>query len=162
MKDHLLYMNLAITEAEVAYREDEVPVGAVMVSKEGYLLGRSRNDKEKAHNPCGHAEINLIQSIAKKNKNWRLTDTTLYVTLEPCPMCLSAMVHARIGLLVFGTYDSKGVALSFGYHFQSDKRLNHQFGIIAGVKHFECSSLMSKFFREKRNQYKQMNQSDNS
>jgi tRNA(adenine34) deaminase len=94
---------------------------------------------------------------AKKIQNWRLSDCTLYVTLEPCPMCLTALVQARVKNCVFGAYDSKGGALSLGYHLHQDKRLNHQFSMMGGVKHFECSRLLSQFFKQRRNSYKVKN-----
>ena len=101
-----------------------------------------------------HAEVLSLIEGGKKLNNWRLSDCTLYVTLEPCPMCLSAMVQARLGLCVFGAYDPKGGALSLGYHMHQDKRLNHQFKIMGGIRHFETSRLLSTFFKQRRNTYR--------
>ena len=154
LQDQLWLMDEALIEADKAYREDEVPIGAVVVDSMGAILSRSHNTKEKKHNPCGHAEILAITEAAKKISNWRLIDCSLYVTLEPCPMCLSAMIQARIGTLYFGAYDSKGGSLSLNYNFYKDQKLNHAFPVVGGLRHFECSKLLSQFFREKRDSYK--------
>jgi tRNA(adenine34) deaminase len=152
--DHIWYMIEAIKEAEVAYRYDEVPIGAVVVDDKDKIISRAHNLKEKNFDPCGHAEILALQKAAKTKGNWRLTDCYLYVTLEPCPMCLSAMIHARIKGLIFGTYDSKGGSFSLNYNLYNDTRLNHQISVIGGIKHFECSRMLSNFFRQKRQFYK--------
>jgi tRNA(adenine34) deaminase len=153
MNEHLWFMEEALKEADKAYREDEVPIGAVVVDSAGVILARSHNHKEKAHNPCGHAEILALIEAAKKKANWRLTDCALYVTLEPCPMCLSALVQARIGHLYFGAYDPKGGSLSLNYNFYKDSKLNHNFSVTGGLRHFECSRILSTFFKEKRSSY---------
>ena len=152
-QDSLWLMDEALIEAEKAYRDDEVPIGAVLVDQDRVILARSHNIKEKNHNPCGHAEILAIVDAAKKIGNWRLLNCSLYVTLEPCPMCLSAMVQARIGQLYFGAYDPKGGSLSLNYNFYKDQKLNHSFPVIGGLRHFECSKSLSDFFREKRGTY---------
>lgn len=157
IQDHLWFMNIALEEAELAYKAHEVPVGAVIVSPDGQVVAKSFNLKETVFNPTGHAEILCIQEAGKKLQNWRLSDCTLYVTLEPCPMCLSAMVQSRVKQCVFGAYDSKGGALSLGYHMHQDKRLNHQFAMLGGIRHFECSRLLSQFFKERRSTYKPKN-----
>ena len=153
INDHLWLMDEALKEADKAYREDEVPIGAVIVDSAGTILSRSHNHKEKAHNPCGHAEILAITEACKNIGNWRLLDCSIYVTLEPCPMCLSALVQARIGHLYFGAYDTKGGALSLNYNFYKDQKLNHSFPVLGGLRHFECSRLLSTFFKEKRSTY---------
>ena len=147
------FVSLALEQADEAYRQNEVPVGAVLVDESGKILSKSFNIKETNHNPCGHAEILVIQQAARELSSWRLVGCTLYVTLEPCPMCLSACVQARIGRLVFGAYDKKGGALSLGYKLFKDSRLNHQFPVVGGVKHFDCSRILSRFFKEKRTFY---------
>ncbi len=154
MLDHLWFMSVALEQAEQAYWKEEVPVGAVLVSPSGEILSKQFNLKETQFNPTAHAEMLAIVEGAKKLQNWRLSNCTLYVTLEPCPMCLTALVQSRVKLCVFGAYDPKGGALSLGYHLHQDKRLNHQFSIIGGVKHFECSKLLSQFFKERRTGYK--------
>ena len=151
--DQLWLMEEALIEADKAYREDEVPIGAVIVNAEGIIIAKAHNKKEKINNPCGHAEILAITEAAKKIGNWRLINCSLLVTLEPCPMCLSAMIQARIGTLYFGAYDPKGGSLSLNYNFYKDQKLNHSFPVIGGVRHFECSKLLSQFFREKRANY---------
>jgi tRNA(adenine34) deaminase len=153
ISDHLWLMDEALIEAEKAYREDEVPIGAVVVDSSGTIISRTHNQKEKVFNPCGHAEILAITEAAKRKSNWRLTDCSIYVTLEPCPMCLSALVQARISHLYFGAYDAKGGALSLNYNFYKDQKLNHSFPVLGGLRHFECSRLLSTFFKEKRTNY---------
>jgi tRNA(adenine34) deaminase len=154
IREHEWFMSIALEEAEIAYRKDEVPVGAVVVSEDGKVISKSYNLKEATHNPAGHAEILVIQDACKKIENWRLEKTTIYVTLEPCIMCLGTMIHSRINNLVFGAYDKKAGAASLDYNFYKDNRLNHNFSIVGGVKHFECSKILSDFFREKRTHYK--------
>lgn len=153
LQDHLWLMDEALIEADKAYRLDEVPIGAVIVDSSGVILSKAHNVKEKNHNPCGHAEVLAIIEASKKIGNWRLLNCSLYVTLEPCPMCLSAMVQARIGTLYFGAYDPKGGSLSLNYNFYKDQKLNHSFSVVGGLRHFECSRLLSTFFREKRLNY---------
>lgn len=146
-------MGLALEEAHKASTMDEVPIGAVLVSNTGEVLSRAHNIKEKNHNPLGHAELLVIQESSKKTKDWRLTGATLYVTLEPCLMCVGAMWQSRIERLVFGAYDSKGGFLSLNYNLHQDTRLNHQLTVMGGVKHLECGKLLSEFFRLKRKNY---------
>ncbi len=147
-------MACALEEAEKAYQRYEVPVGAVLVGPDGKELIRASNVKESDNDPCGHAEIIAIREAAKILKSWRLLGTTLYVTLEPCPMCFAAMVQARIEQVVFGAYDPKGGALSLGYNLHKDKRLNHRFQVMGGVRHYECSKIISNFFKENRQEHK--------
>lgn len=144
---------MALEEADRAYKMDEVPIGALVVGAQGEVLAKECNFKEQNNDPCGHAEILAIKAASKKLGDWRLLDCTLYVTLEPCPMCLAAMVQARISRLVFAAYDAKGGALSLNYNLHNDQRLNHKFKVTGGIKHFECSSMISNFFKEKRSKY---------
>jgi len=95
----------------------------------------------------------VMQEASEKIRNWRLEDTILIVTLEPCPMCLAAMQQSRIGAVVFGAYDPKGGAISLGYNLHQDSRLNHQFSVLGGIKSYECGKILSKFFKERRNGY---------
>lgn len=150
LSDHFWFMRSAVEEAEKAWKGGEVPIGALIVDDNGVVISRAHNLKESVSNPCGHAEIIAIQEAAKKKADWRLTDCTLYVTLEPCPMCLSAIGQARIKQVIFGAYDSKGGAISLGYPLHKDLRLNHRFGVMGGVLHFECSRILSQFFKERR------------
>ncbi len=144
------HMETALLEAEAAYRIDEVPIGAVVVDQGGAIISRSHNIKESTHDPCGHAEILALQEAAKKVKNWRLKGCTLYVTLEPCAMCLSAALHARVDRIIFGAYDKKGGAISLGYELFKDQRINHNCQLYGGILHYKCSNILSNFFREKR------------
>lgn len=150
-------MGLALEQAEIAYKLGEVPVGSVLVSPTGEVLTKQFNLRESQHNPVAHAEILALIDGAKKLQNWRLSDCTLYVTLEPCPMCLSAILQSRIKQCVFGAYDVKGGALTMGFNMHQDKRFNHQFSVIGGVKHFESSKLLSQFFKERRSGYRVKN-----
>lgn len=152
--DDLWYMKIALEEAERAYRVGEVPVGALCVSSKGEILAQSYNLKETKTSALLHAEMIVMDSASKLLQNWRLTDVTLYVTLEPCPMCLAAMVQSRISRLVFGAYDPKGGALSLGYNLQNDPRLNHKFSVTGGLSHYDCSKILSQFFKERRTSFK--------
>jgi len=157
VSDHLWFMSMALEQAEIAYKAQEVPVGAVLVSPEGEVLSRTHNLKEGHFNPTAHAEMLALTEGAKKLQNWRLSDCIMYVTLEPCPMCLTAMVQSRVKQCGLGAYDIKGGALSLGYHLHQDKRLNHQFAMMGGIKHFECSKVLSQFFKERRSSYRPKN-----
>lgn len=145
---------MALEQAELAYRAQEVPVGAIIVSPQGEVVSKQFNLKETNLNPTAHAEILSLIEASKKLGNWRLNGCSIYVTLEPCPMCLAAMVQSRIGRCVFGAYDPKGGAISLGYHLHQDQRLNHQFSVLGGIKHFDCSKILSQFFRERRANYR--------
>lgn len=142
-------MRLALVDAEKAFSEGEVPVGAIVVIN-GEVIARARNKRESFFDPTAHAEIIALRRAARKIKNWRLSDATLYVTKEPCAMCGGAMVNARLGRLVYGCSDSKGGAVQSLYQLLSDKRLNHQVEVIRGVLEEECALLLKKFFQERR------------
>lgn len=147
-------MDLALEQAEIAFHMDEVPIGAIIRSGSGKILAQSHNLKEANHNPCGHAEVLAIQEAAKTLGNWRLNDCSLFVTLEPCLMCMGAIQQARIKNIFFGAYDGKGGALSLGYNVHTEKRLNHQFQVMGGISHFKSSQILSSFFKQKRSGYK--------
>ena len=155
MKNHIHEWNMskALDEAYKANRNDEVPIGAVLVNSDNQIIAEGHNKKEKNHDPCGHAEIITLRKSGDYLKNWRLKGCSLYVTLEPCPMCLAAMIHARIDRLIFGAYDNKGGAISLSYNLYKDTRLNHVFSIVGGIRHYECSKLISLFFKKKRSYY---------
>ncbi len=148
--DYIYFMNKALLEAKYAYNKNEVPVGAVIVNEDGMILGSAHNNKESTLNPCAHAEILSIIKAADKIKDWRLNDSIAFVTLEPCFMCLGAMIQSRIGKLIFGAYDYKGGSISLGYNFINDYRLNHNLSTIGGILQEDCSLIISKFFKEKR------------
>jgi len=157
ISDHEWFMDLALDQARNAYKHHEVPVGAILISPDGEVLSKQFNLKETSHQASAHAEILCINEASKKIQNWRLADCTLYVTLEPCPMCFSAILQARLKLCVFGAYDKKGGALSLGYRFHEDERLNHRFNVIGGIRHKESSKILSDFFKERRTTYKNKN-----
>ena len=150
IEDGEYLMGLALEQAEKAYRQDEVPVGAVMTDSGGKILSKAHNLREQTGNPCGHAEILAILETAKLLRNWRLDGCRLFVTLEPCPMCLGAALQSRLEMIGFGAYDSKGGALSLNYNLHDDGRLNHSLAMVGGIRHYQCADLLSHFFREKR------------
>lgn len=143
------FMAEALKEARKASKKGDVPVGAVVVSG-GEVVGRGHNKKEAAADPTGHAEIDAVKSAAKKLGKWRLTGTTIYVTLEPCPMCMGALIQARVARLVFAVYDPKAGAAGSVYDMSDDKRLNHSIKVEAGVLAEEGAALLKGFFKELR------------
>ena len=148
-KDDLKYMALALKEAQIAYKNDEVPVGAVIV-KDGKVLAKAYNKREKTFDPTSHAEINAIRKACKKIGSWRLVDATIYVTVEPCSMCAGAILWARINRVVYGAKDLKGGALGTTFNLYEVKGLNHYPQITGGVMEEECSILIKDFFKKKR------------
>ena len=142
-------MDQALALARKAADEDEVPVGALVLDASGAVLGSGYNRREQDHDPCSHAEIHAIQDAARKIQSWRLTDCTLIVTLEPCPMCLAAAQQARLKLIVYSAQDPKGGALSLGYRLHEDPRTNHRF-LVRQLIVPECGEILSDFFRKKR------------
>lgn len=145
---NMMWMNHALFLAKRAAEENEVPVGAVVVY-ENQIIGEGYNTRETDQNPVAHAEIIAIQQAAKNRGSWRLTDCTLIVTLEPCPMCLAACQQARTQRVIYGTPDPKGGALSLGYRLHEDLRTNHRFS----VEHFdtpECGLVLKDFFAQMR------------
>ena len=151
LDNHSKLMKLAINEAVKAGQNDEVPVGAVIVAESGEILSLAHNSTIKLSDPTAHAEIFALRMAAKKLLNYRLLNTTLYVTVEPCIMCMGAIIHARVSRMVFGTNDPKWGAAGSLYNFANDSRLNHHPEIIGGVCKDECRSLIQDFFRSKRN-----------
>ena len=142
-------MQEALKEAEIAYSRQEVPVGAVIVYQ-NKIIARAHNRKEELQDPTAHAEILAIHQAAKHLESWHLEDTTLYATLEPCPMCAYAMLQARIKRLVFGTADPKAGAAGSIINIVKDKRFNHQLEVKKGVLKEECHLILQKFFQERR------------
>ena len=143
-------MRLALAEAQKAGQMGEVPVGAILVAEDGRTLSSAHNRTIDKADPTGHAEILALREAALKINNYRLLNTTLYVTVEPCIMCMGAVVHARISRVVFGASDPKWGGAGSLYNFAEDKRLNHRVEIIKGVCEEECRNLMQIFFRAKR------------
>lgn len=148
---HLSYMQIALAEAEKAGQIDEIPVGAVLVAKSGEVLTSAHNQVIRLNDPTAHAEIITIRKAGRKLLNYRLLDTTLYVTVEPCLMCMGAIIHARISRVFFAAADPKWGAAGSLYHFAQDARLNHQPEVVGGVCESAGKTLMQTFFRNKRN-----------
>lgn len=149
------YMRMAIGEARKAAEADEVPVGAVLVSEAGEVLATAGNRVLADCDATAHAEMVVLRESFKKRMNYRLLNTTLYVTVEPCIMCMGAVVHARISRLVFGAADPKWGAAASLYAVGSDPRLNHRLAVEGGVCEEACGELMRTFFRSKRMQRKE-------
>lgn len=153
MKHDELFMAEAILEAEKAYELGEVPIGAIITYKDE-IIGRGYNLRETTQNAVTHAEIQAIQQACEMIGSWRLEDTTLYVTLEPCPMCAGAILQSRIPRVVYGARDSKGGAVHSLYGLLSDSRMNHECTITEGILGEQCGQLLSTFFRALRNKKK--------
>lgn len=147
------WMGEAIREARLAEREDEVPIGAVLV-RDGEIIGRGHNRKETLGDPTAHAEMEAIRAAVGQFPSWRLENCTLYVTLEPCPMCAGAILQARIGRVVYGCADPKAGAVSTLFRLLDDARLNHRCEVAAGEREEECRALLSEFFQKKRQEGK--------
>ena len=143
-------MGLALAYAAQAAALDEVPVGAVIVSPDGRLLAGAGNCCVAASDPTGHAEIRALRAAAEKVGNYRLPGSTLYVTLEPCPMCASALLLARVSRIVFGAADPKSGAIQSVYRIGGDGCLNHRFSVTGGVRAEECGGILREFFRRRR------------
>ena len=147
--DHELLMRAALGEARRALEAGEVPIGAV-VGIDGDIVGRGYNQPIGAHDPTAHAEIVAIRDAARRIGNYRLTDATLCVTIEPCLMCVGALVHARIGTLVYGAAEPKSGAIASSVAGGDLPGLNHRFAVVAGVLEDDCRALVQEFFRTRR------------
>lgn len=149
-QDDEYWMKMALELAQKASEKDEVPVGAVLIDSEGQKVSQGFNLRESLNTSLGHAEILALHRASKLKKSWRLPNTTLYVTLEPCLMCAGALLQSRVQRVVFGAYDPKGGALGTLYNVAQDKRLNHQIEVAGGVMETECAQLLKDFFKKKR------------
>ena len=149
-KNHSAWMNEALRLAGKAYREGEIPVGAVIVQK-NKIIGRGYNQRERLKDPTAHAEILAITAAAGTLENWRVTDCTLYVTKEPCPMCAGAIINSRMRLLVFGAYDEEKGCCGSLYQLCVDRRLDSKTAVKGGVEEEKCTAILQKFFQTKRN-----------
>lgn len=147
---HQFHMEMALEEAEHAREEDEVPVGAVIVSLDRGVIARAHNQREQLHDPTAHAEMIALTQAAQALQHWRLLNCIMYVTLEPCPMCAGAVVQARLPMLVYGATDAKAGACHSLYEITNDARLNHRVDVLAGVQAEACGGILSEFFRKKR------------
>jgi len=143
------WMQKALELAHKAQAEDEVPVGAIIV-KDNQLIAEAWNQPIQSHDPTAHAEINAMRRAGQALNNYRLIDTTLYVTLEPCAMCVGAMIHARVKRLVFGAYDPKTGAAGSAIQLINNDSHNHKVKVKAGIMEVECRELLQAFFRKKR------------
>ncbi|MMZ47617.1 tRNA-adenosine deaminase [Aneurinibacillus migulanus] len=146
-------MGLAIAEARKAEALGEVPIGAVIV-KDGQVVGRGYNLRETAKDPLAHAELIAIKEASETMGGWRLIGATLYVTLEPCPMCAGAIVQARVPRIVYGAMDPKAGCAGSLMNLLQEERFNHQVEMIQGVREEECSELLKNFFRSLRERRK--------
>ncbi len=142
-------MRMALAEAEAALAEEEVPVGAVIVHGER-VIAAAHNQREQLHDPTAHAEMIAITQAAEALGSWRLEGCTLYVTLEPCPMCAGAVLQARIDTLVYGASDPKAGAVQTLYQLLNDPRLNHRTQTVGGVLPNECGAILTQFFQSRR------------
>ena len=149
MEQHHIWMREAIGEAKKAEALREVPIGAVIV-KDGLIVARGHNMRESAHDPTAHAEMIAIRQASAALGAWRLTGCTLYVTLEPCPMCAGAIVQSRIPLVVYGAADPKAGCAGTLFNLLQDDRFNHRADIVSGVLQDECAELLTMFFRKLR------------
>ena len=147
---HIEMMRVALNEAEKARKMGEIPIGAVLVADNKKVLAAEHNCTITLRDPTAHAEILALRSAAAQIGNYRLLNTTLYVTVEPCPMCMGAIIHARVTQVIFGTRDPKWGAAGSLYNFADDQRFNHRPEVIEGVCKDECRTLMQNFFRKKR------------
>ncbi|NLI60107.1 MAG: nucleoside deaminase [Clostridiales bacterium] len=143
------FMVEALKEAQKAYDLDEVPIGAVVV-KDGEIIGRGYNLREKAQNPILHAEMLAISRAAQRVKSWRLTGCEIYVTIEPCPMCAGAMIQGRLDRLIFGARDPKAGCAGSLYDIVQDRRFNHRLEVVEGILKEDCSRIIKDFFKKKR------------
>lgn len=148
-KNDEYFMQLAINEANKAYQKNEVPIGCV-ICKDDKVIARAYNKRELNQQSIAHAEILAIIKACKKLKSWRLDGCTIYVTLEPCPMCAGAILQSRISKVVYGAKDFKGGSLGSNFDLYSIKGFNHYPLVESGIYEKECSFLLSKFFKEKR------------
>jgi tRNA(adenine34) deaminase len=147
--DHQRWMGEALQQAQKAYQQDEVPIGAIIV-KEQQVLGRGYNQRERLNDPTAHAEILAITAAANTLSDWRLDDCVLYITKEPCPMCAGAIVISRLKMVVFGCYDEEMGCCGSLYQLCGDPRLGKKIAVKGGIMEDRCLELIQDFFRTKR------------
>ncbi|WP_037370659.1 tRNA adenosine(34) deaminase TadA [Selenomonas sp. CM52] len=150
MLDDVTFMKEALKEAQEAFQAGEVPIGAVLVDAAGTVVARAHNMRETWHDGTAHAEIIALQEAAKKLGCWRLSGLTLYVTIEPCPMCAGALVMSRVDRVVYGATDAKAGACESLFNIVCHPALNHQLEMRAGVLEDECRAIMKRFFGQRR------------
>ena len=149
MEQYEKYMKEAICEAKLAAIEDEVPIGCVVV-KNGEIIAKAHNQRDKSHNPLGHAETLAIKKASEIVGDWQLVDCELYVTIEPCLMCAGAIIQSRISKVVYGAPDIKGGAFGSSINVLDAQNINHRPEIISGVLKDECSQIIKDYFKSKR------------
>lgn len=150
MDDDASWMQVALEQADAAAAEGEVPVGCVVVDAHGRALATGRNAREKLADPTAHAEMIALREAAARALTWRLEGATVYVTLEPCPMCAGALVHARVGRVVWGCDDPKGGGITSMFGIGTDGRLNHRFEVTSGILKDACAERLRTFFASRR------------
>ena len=143
-------MQLALEQAQLAYQQQEVPIGAVLVDAEGHILAKAYNQTLQLNDPTAHAEIIALRQAAQRIDNHRLLQTTLYVTLEPCAMCAGALIQARVARLVYAALDSKGGGVDSVFNITGNRQLNHQLQTCSGLYQDESVKLLQDFFQERR------------
>jgi tRNA(adenine34) deaminase len=147
---HVQHMEMALEEARAGFDEDEVPIGALVVSLQKGVIGRAHNQREALKDPTAHAEMIAITQASHALGSWRLEQCVLYVTLEPCPMCAGAVVLAQIPMVVYGAVNVKSGACDTLYRIPSDGRLNHRAQVVGGVLAKPCADILTEFFAAKR------------
>lgn len=143
-------MSEAIKEARDGLREGEVPVGALLVDNSNRILAKNHNRCITLNDPTAHAEILVIRQAAMSLRNYRLNSLAMVVTLEPCPMCMGAIINARLSMLIFGAFDQKSGAAGSLYNLANDKKLNHHVKVLSGIMEKECGNLLQEFFKGRR------------
>jgi tRNA(adenine34) deaminase len=152
-------MEKALRQAQVAARKGEVPVGAVVV-RDGTIIARAHNLRESRKDPAAHAELIALQRASRKLGGWRLSGCTVYVTLEPCPMCTGAMINARVDRVVFGAYDPKAGCCGTLYQLIQDGRFNHGCPVTGGVLEADCAQVLKEFFANRRKDNREKRRDD--
>jgi len=149
MNEDEKWMQIAISEANLAKSKNEIPVGAVLIQN-SELIAQAHNQPISNNDPTAHAEILALRIAGQKLKNYRLTGCTLYATLEPCTMCFGAMIHARINRIVFGAPDSKSGVCGSCTNLTDQKKFNHEISVLGGILEDDCRKILQKFFKERR------------
>ncbi|MHA7984200.1 tRNA adenosine(34) deaminase TadA [Rathayibacter sp. CAU 1779] len=144
------WMHRAIADARLALATGDVPVAAIVLDRDGTVLGAGRNEREARQDPTAHAEILALRAASETTRDWHLTDATLVVTLEPCVMCAGAILSARVPTVVFGAWDEKAGAAGSVYDVLRDRRLNHRVEVYGGVEADACAALLEEFFESRR------------
>lgn len=150
MHAHDIYMRIALKEAWKAYDSGEVPVGALIIAGDGTILGKAHNETIARNDPTAHAEMLALCAAAETIKNYRLLNTKMYVTIEPCIMCAGALVHARVEEVIYGANDPKWGGVTSLYRLCEDERLNHRLNVTSGVLESDCADVIRRFFAGKR------------